>query len=132
MKMLKRALYLMAAVWAGCGLAIAAIPRFVLVNMFGQVPYPDYAYVRVAGALSFVLALLMVLVAQRLEEIWWFSWAFVVAAAATAAIAAANALGGRPDGSDAFLWWLFAGGSTAFTAGLLWGLAEAGIEKPPA
>lgn len=131
MKLLKRVLYLMAAVWAGCGLAIAAVPRFVLVNMFGQVPYPDYAYVRVAGACSFALALLMVSVVQRLGEIWWFSWAFVLAAVATAAIAALNALGGRPDGSGAFLWWLFSGLSATFAVGLLWGLAKAGIEEPP-
>ncbi len=131
MKLLKRVLYLMAAVWAGCGLTIAAVPRFVLVNMFGQVPYPDYAYVRVAGALSFVTAMFMVLVAQKLEEIWWFAWAFVVAAAATAVIAALNALVGKPDGSGAMLWWLFAGLSSAFTAGLLLGIAKAGIEKPP-
>ena len=131
MKLLKRVLYAMAAVWAGCGIALTALPRFVLVNMFGQVPYPDYAYVRVAGALSFVTAMFMVLVAQRLEEIWWFAWGFVVAAAATAAIAAADALVGKPDGSGAFLWWLFAALSAAFTAGLLWGLAKAGIEKPP-
>lgn len=131
MKLLKRVLYLQAAVWAGCGVAIAAVPRFVLVNIFGQVPYPDYAYVRVAGVLSFALALLMVSVAQRLEEVWWFGWAFVIAAAATAVIAVLNALVGRPDGSGAFLWWLFAGASAAFTVGLIWGLAKSGMEKPP-
>jgi hypothetical protein len=131
MPLLRRTLYAMAAVWGGCGAALVAAPRWVLVGVFDQVSYPDYAYVRVAGVVSFAAALLMVITAQRLEEMWVFTWAFVVAGAGTFAVALANAAWGRPDGSDPMLWWLFAALSLVFTAGLLAGLAKTGTERPP-
>lgn len=131
MTLLRRTLYAMAAVWAGCGVALVALPRWVLVDLFDQVPYPDYAYVRVAGVVSFSAALLMVITAQKLEEMWVFTWAFVFAAAGTFAVALANAGWGRPDGSSALLWWLFAALSLVFTLGLLTGLAKTGSERPP-
>ena len=68
-----------AVVWAACGAAIAVAPRFVLVTMFDLAPLPDTGYVRIAGIFSFSLSLLMVLVARRLEQLWWFAWAFVLA-----------------------------------------------------
>jgi hypothetical protein len=121
----------MAAVWAACGVAVVVAPRWVLVDLFDQIPYPDYAYVRVAGVLAFTTAMLMVITAQRLEEIWVFTWAFVFAAAGTFVVAFANAAWGRPEGSNAFLWWLFAALSLAFTLALLAGLAKTGSERPP-
>jgi hypothetical protein len=87
--------------------------------------------VRVAGIFSFSLALLMVLVARRLTEIWWFAWAFVVASAGSGIVAALTALFGLPDGASPLLWWLFAAASTTFTVGLLAGLAKTGTERPP-
>jgi hypothetical protein len=121
----------MGAVWGASGVALVAVPRWILVNVFSQVPYPDYGYVRVAGVASFSAALLMVITAQRLEEMWVFCWAFVFAAVGTFAVALANALGGRADGSNAGLWWLFAVASLAFGVGLLAGLAKTGTERPP-
>jgi hypothetical protein len=131
MPLLRRTLYGMAAVWAGCGISLAVVPRWVLVSVFDQAPYPDYAYVRVAGVLSFSSALLMVITAQRLEDMWVYAWAFVFAAAGTFAVAIANAAWGRPNGSAALLWWVFAAGSLLFTAGLVAGLAKTGSERPP-
>jgi hypothetical protein len=131
MPLLRRTLYAMAAVWAGCGIALAVIPRWVLVNVFDQVLYPDYAFVRVAGVLSFSSALLMVITAQRLEDMWVYAWAFVFAAAGTFAVAIANAAWLRPEGSGTLLWWLFAAASLLFTAGLVAGLAKTGSERPP-
>jgi hypothetical protein len=129
--LLKRVLILQAAVWAACGVAIALAPRFVLVTLF-DLPEPhDLGYVRIAGVCSLSLAMLMVLISRRLAEVWWWSWAFVVAAAGTGLVALLNALFGLPDGSSPLLWWLFAGASTAFTVGLLAGLAKAGTERPP-
>ena len=130
MRVLQRALLLMALVWAVCGTAIAAAPSFVLVTTFDLPEPPDFGYVRVAGVLSLSLALLMVLISRRLAELWWFAWAFVVAAAGTALVAALTALFGLPEGASALLWWLFAGMSTAFTVGLLVGLARTGTERP--
>jgi hypothetical protein len=122
---------LQAVVWAACGIAIAVAPRFVLVTLFDLPPLPDQGYVRIAGAFAFSLSLLMVLVARRLETLWWFAWAFVLAAAGSAIVAALNALFGLPDGVSPLLWWVFAAVSTAFTFGLLAGLAKTGTERPP-
>ena len=132
MRLLQRVLLLMALVWAVCGVAIGAAPSFVLVTMFDLPEPPDFGYVRVAGVLSFSLALLMVMISRRLEQLWWFAWAFVVAAASTAVVAADTALFGLPEGASALLWWTFAATSTAFAVGLLLGLAKSGTERSPA
>ena len=131
MDLLRRVLAIQAVVWAACGAAIAVAPRFVLVTMFDLAPLPDTGYVRIAGIFSFSLSLLMVLVARRLEQLWWFAWAFVLAAAGSAVVAALNAGFGLPDGVSPLLWWVFAAVSTAFTVGLLAGLAKTGTERPP-
>jgi hypothetical protein len=120
-----------AGVWVACGIAIAVAPRFVLVTMFDLPPLPDQGYVRIAGILSFSLSLLMVLVARRLSELWWFAWAFVIATAGCAIVATLNALFGLSEGASPLLWWIFAAVSTAFTVGLLAGLAKTGTERPP-
>jgi len=120
-----------ALVWAACGAAIAVAPRFVLVTMFDLPELTDQGYVRIAGVFAFSLSLLMVLVARRLETLWWFTWAFVLATAGSAIVAALDALFGLPDGASPLLWWVFAAVSTAFTAGLLAGLAKTGTERPP-
>jgi hypothetical protein len=73
----------------------------------------------------------MVLVAQRIEDIWWFSWTFVVLEAGTIAVSLANALGARPSGSGALLWWLVTVVGVAFVALLMTGLARTGTETPP-
>src|SRR6266545_6683512 len=90
MNALKRALYLQAAVWAVAGLAFAVAPRFVLVTLFDQ-PRPDAAWLRIVGIQAFGLAMLMVLVAHRIEDLWWWSWAFAVVTAGTAALVVLNA-----------------------------------------
>ena len=122
---------LQALVWAACGIAIAVAPRFVLVTVFDLPPLPDQGYVRIAGVFAFSLSLLMVLVARRLETLWWFAWAFVLATAGSAIVAALNALFGLPEGASPLLWWLFATVSAAFTVGLLAWLAKTGTERPP-
>src|SRR4029453_17670048 len=122
---------LQALVWAACGIAIAVAPRFVLVTVFNLPPLLDQGYVRIAGVCAFSLSLLMVLVARRLESLWWFAWAFVLATAGSAIVAALNALFGLPDGVSPLLWWLFATVSTAFTLGLLAGGAKHGTDPPP-
>lgn len=130
MNLLRRVLYYQAAVWTACGLAIAVAPRPVLQTIFDQVPYSDDAYVRVCGAMSIGLALMMVLVAQKIEDLWWWSWAFALTDAAIVTITALHALFGLPDGSGAMLWWLFAGVNAVFAAALLTGMGFAAQEKP--
>ena len=131
MDLLRRVMIIQATVWAACGVAIAMAPRFVLVTMFDLAPHPDIGYVRIAGIFSLSLSLLMVLVARRLAELWWFAWAFVIATAGSAVVAALNALFGLPEGASPLLWWVFAAVSTAFTVGLLSGIAKTGTERPP-
>ena len=130
MNLLRRVLYWQAATWALCGLAIAAVPHVVLSSIFDQPLYVDYAYVRVSGIEAVGLALLMVLVAQRLDDLYWWAWAFAITAAGLATLAAINALFGLPAGAGSALWWIFAGINALFTGGLLLGLARASQEKP--
>jgi hypothetical protein len=130
MTLLRRTLYAMAAVWGVSAIVMIAVPRWLLVDAFGQVPVPDYAWVRIAGVVGFCMAMLMVITAQRLEEMWTFTWAFVFAAAGTLVVALANAAWSAPDGSSTVLWWLIAATSLLFTVGLLAGLAKTGTERP--
>ena len=129
--LLRRVLMIQAAVWAACGATIAIAPSFVLVTMFDLAPLGDTGYVRIAGIFSVSLALVMVLVARRLTDLWWFTWAFVVASAGSAVVAGLNAWFGLPDGSSPLPWWLFAVASAVFTLGLLAGLAKTGTERSP-
>ena len=131
MDLLRRVMIFQATVCAACGVTVAVAPRFVLVTMFDLPPQSDIGYVRIAGVFSLSLSMLMVLVARRLAELWWFAWAFVIASAGSAIVAALNALFGLPDGVSPLLWWVFATVSTAFTVGLLAGLAKTGTERPP-
>jgi hypothetical protein len=130
MNLLRRVLYYQAAVWAASGIAIAIAPRWVLETLFDQVSYPDDAFVRICGAMAVGLALMMVLVAQKVEELWWWSWAFALTDAGVVTIASLHAIFGLPDGSSSLVWWLFAGVNAAFAAALLAGMALAAQEKP--
>lgn len=130
MDLLRRVLILQAIVWSICGAAIALVPGVVL-DIFDLPPSPDQAYVRIAGIFSLSLSMLMVLVARRLETLWWFVWAFVFASAGSAIVALLNAVVGLPENTSPLLWWLFAIASTVFTIGLLTGLARTGTERPP-
>lgn len=131
MRLLQRVLLLMALVWAVSGAAVVVAPGFVLVTLFDMPEPPDFGYVRVAGMVSFSLALLMVMISRRLAELWWFVWAFVIAAAGTAVIAAGTAMFGLPQGASPVLWWVFAAMSAGLTVALLAGLAKTGTERPP-
>lgn len=130
MKLLRTALLVQAGVWAACGLAVAIAPRWVLVSLFDQPAYPDYAYVRVSGAMAVGLALIAVLIAQRLDDVWWWAWGLALVDAAIVTITTLNALVGLPDGAGALLWWIFAGVNAALAAAVLAGMARAGQEKP--
>ena len=113
------------------GLAIAIMPHFWLLTVFDQVGYPDFAYVRFAGVEAIALAMLMVMVANHLEDNWWWSWAFVVATGAMAIIGIVNVAVGLPHGSSSGLWWLVFGVNAVLVLGLLYGLAKTGTERSP-
>ena len=130
MNFLRRALYLQAGVWAVAGVALAAAPRLVLVTLFDQPPHQQFAWVRLVGMQSVGLALLMVLVAHRVEELWWWSWAFAIATVASAAVALLNAAFGLGPHESGVLWWVLAGVAVLFSLGLLYGLHAASREQP--
>jgi hypothetical protein len=128
MAILRRALLVFASVWAVCGAAVVAVPRWLLVTWFDQVPYPDYTYVRVCGIAALGSAALALMISRRLDQVWWWSWAFVLQTGATALVTGLHALFGSADG--AWFWWLFAASNAALTAWIVLGIARAGVEEP--
>jgi hypothetical protein len=126
--LLQRVLYInaLASFLGGLGLVVA--PRFLLVTLLGQPEYPDYAFVRLLGVADLALALVLVLIAQRVTELWWWSWAFVVLTGGTAAVTTLHVAFGLPEGASPWMWVVLAAFSWAVAFGLLWGLARAATE----
>ena len=130
MTFLRRVLSAQAALWAVFGLVVGIAPGWLLVTVADQRAPTDDAWFRALGVMAIVLALLMVLVSQRLEDVWWWAWAFAVLEAGTATVFVLHALFGLPEGASAWSWWLLAGVNGAFGALDLVGLGMAAQEKP--
>jgi hypothetical protein len=128
---LRRALYLHAALWAVAGIALAVAPRFVLVTVFGQPDPAEIAWIRILGLQGFGLALLMVLIGHRAQELWWWSWAFALATVGTAVVAILHAAFGLAPGQSAALWWVLSAVAVALALGLLYGLYLTAREYEP-
>jgi hypothetical protein len=131
MPILRRTLYVDALISAIVGILLVAAPRFLLTTLLGQLDVPDPAPLRLLGVAAFTLALLMVLIAHRVRDLWWWCWAFVVLEAGTAAVSTLHAAFGVPDGAAAWPWWALGLGSWAFAFAFLWGIARAGTEAAP-
>ena len=116
--------------WAIAGAALALVPRFVLLTLFDQPPQGEFAWLRLFGIHAVGLAMLMVLVAHRIEQLWWWSWAFALVTAGTGAVAVLNAGFGLAPHEPSGLWWLFAAVGLAFSFGLLYGLFMCSREQP--
>ena len=129
MNALKRALYLEATVWAVTGLALSIDPRLILERLFDQ-PTVDPAWTRIVGIQTFGLALLMVLVAHRIEDLWWWSWAFALVTVGITSIAVLNAAFGLSPAQPALFWWLFSAVAVVSSLGLLAGLYLSSQENP--
>ena len=132
MDLLRRVLYLTALESIVVGITLVAIPRLLLAGLLGQPEYSDYAWVRLLGVADVGLALLAVLVAQRIEELWWWSWAFVIQVGGQAVVVTLHAAFGLPAAASAWPWWVLAGLFWAIAGGLLWGIGRAGTDAPPA
>jgi hypothetical protein len=130
MKALRRVLSLQAAVWAFAGIALLIAPKFVLVTVFDQSRHQEYAWARLVGIQAVGLAMLMVLVARRIEEVWWWSWAFALVTVITAAVVLLNAAFGLAPHESGVLWWVFAIIAVGFSLALLFGLFQASKEQP--
>ncbi|MGZ8629899.1 MAG: hypothetical protein ACXWZF_02895 [Actinomycetota bacterium] len=130
MTLLRRLLKAQAALWFVWSVAVGLVPRWVLEDVFGQPVLADYVWVRAAAVMGIVLALLMVLVAQRIDDLWWWSWAFAVLEVGTATVFVINAMFGVPTGADAWPFWALATVNGLFGAGLLVGMGISGQERP--
>jgi hypothetical protein len=130
MTFLRRTLKLNAALWVLWGLAVGLFPRFVLETVSNQVVNVEYAWVRLTAIEGIALALLMVLVAQKIEDVWWWSWAFAILEALVATLCVINAAFGLPPYASPVLWWVLALVSAALAAALMIGMAYAGQERP--
>src|SRR5688500_2400185 len=72
MAFLQRVLKIQAALWALSGMLLLLVPRWLLHDAFGQPPMREHAWIRAMGVMAIVLAMLMVLVAQRVTDVWWW------------------------------------------------------------
>jgi hypothetical protein len=124
---LRRTLYLGAAVTAIFGLALAVAPHWAIVTVGNQPPYPDYAGARVLGVGAFASAMVMVMVANHVEQNWWWSWAFVVQSGGIAAVSLTRGIAGGAAGA----WWILAAATGLHALALVAGLAKTGTERPP-
>ncbi len=130
-RLLRTTLFVRAALWTLWGFAAGIVPRWLVRTVLSQPPLGEYAWLRAAAVMAVVLAMLMVLVAQRLEELWWWSWAFVLLELGTTAVLALNALVGLPKHAAAWPWWTGGGVSAVFAALLLLALGRIGLQRQP-
>ena len=130
MTLLRRLLKIDAALWTVSSMAVLVAPGWVVDDLLNQPPSPGYGWLRASAVMGLVLAMLMVLVSQKLDELWWWAWAFAILEVGTATVFALTALLGLPDGAAAWPWWVLAGVNGALGAGFLAGLGIAGQEKP--
>lgn len=128
MKTLRRSLYAQAVLSAALGLALAVAPGTVL-DLLGQPPTAGILP-RLLGIHAVGFALMQTIIGHRVETLWWFSWTFVLTAAATVVAAALHALVGMPDGAAAWPWWALAALQSGVAVLTLVGLARAGLERP--
>jgi hypothetical protein len=130
MALLRRVLYWEAALLASGGVIIAAFPGWVVETLFSQ-PRTELTWVRIVGVQGLGFGLLLVVVAHRLEQIWWASWAFAITGCGIALVSLVHAVAGVPAGESSVLWWALGLVALLFTLALLTGLALAGTQRDP-
>jgi hypothetical protein len=130
--LLRRTLWWQAGLWSAAGLAFLAMPGWLVEQALDQPPVGEEAWLRVLGAVAIVLAMTMVLVANRIEELWWWSWCFAILELLTATVFALNALLDLPAGAAAWPWWVLAAVNLLFGLLDIAGLAATGTERSPA
>ena len=130
MSLLRRALGTGAVLLVALSAQLVVIPRTIVETIMGQAPAADDVWIRLFGTAGVALALFHVLILRKLDDLWWWCWAFVIFDGLIAVIVILHATVGLPEGSAAWPWWVFGATSAAFTGLYVAGLAKTGQEKP--
>jgi hypothetical protein len=130
MSLLRRALGVDAVLVLVLAAPLVVFPRAIVETVMGQGQTPDVVWIRLFGAAGLALALFHVLILRKLDDLWWWCWAFVIFDGLTSLIVILHVSTGLPDGSAAWPWWIFGASSALFMALYVVGLAKAGQEKP--
>ena len=130
MSLLRGALSAGAALLFVLSAPLVVVPGTIVETMMGQAPAGDDIWIRLFGAAGVALALFHVLILRKLDDLWWWCWAFVIFDGLLAVLLIVHAAVGVPDGSAAWPWWLFGATSALFTGWYVVGLARTGQEKP--
>jgi hypothetical protein len=130
-KLLRATLRWQAALWAVAGLALLVAPGWVVEVVLDQPPLSETAWLRLGGVLAIALSAQMVLVGHRVEELWWWTWTFVLLGAGTALVFLLTALVGLPPGVPAWPWWLLGLLNASFAALEIVALARTGTQRTP-
>ena len=130
MSLLRGALGAGAVLLLALSAPLVAIPRTIVESVMGQGSTGDEVWIRLFGTGAVALALFHVLILRKLDDLWWWCWAFVIFDGLIAVIVIIHATVGLPEGSAAWPWWVFGATSALFTGLFVVGLAKAGQEKP--
>jgi len=130
MSLLRRALAVGALLLLASSVPLIVFPRTIVETAMRQEQVPDVVWIRLFGAGGVALALFHVLILRKLDDLWWWCWAFVIFDGLNSLIVILHVSTGLPDGSAAWPWWVFGASSALFTALYVVGLAKAGQEKP--
>jgi hypothetical protein len=130
-KLLRATLRWQAALWAVAGVALLAVPGWVVEVVLDQPPLSETAWLRLGGVLAIALAAQMVLVGHRVDELWWWTWTFVLLEAGTALVLLLTALVGLPPGVPAWPWWVLGLVNAGFATVEIVALARTGTERSP-
>ena len=132
MKLLRVALRWQAVIWAATGAALVLAPGWVVESAMSQPPLGQDAWLRFTGVAAVALAAQMVLVGNRIEEHWWWSWTFALLEIASATVLVTAGVIGRPPDAATWTWWAVGGVHALVAAVEVAALARAGTERSPA
>ena len=130
MTVLRRALGLGAVLLLVVAAPLVVVPSTIAERVMGQATTGDDVWIRLTGAACLALGLFHVLVIRKLDDLWWWCWAFVLFDGTVSVIALVQAAIGPPEGSASWPWWLSGFVAAGFVASYLVGLAIAGRERP--
>jgi hypothetical protein len=130
MSLLRRVLGVGAVVTFLLSAPLVVVPGTIVEGLMGQAPVADDIWIRLFGTAGITLALFHVLILRKLDDLWWWVWAFVIFDGLSSVIVITHAAVAVPEASSGWPWWTYGAISVLFTALYVVGLAKAGQEKP--